>query len=240
MNEHDYTLLGQLSLDAGSWADWFAGTMSALAVVVALAAYPIARRQNQIIDKHREKETGRAIGWKLLKTLNSTMDIERHIRSSLANGEPSYSQGMKFPLVQPLGVPERPLQELNQNETDLLLKAQAAELLAEIDMCIGRYASITYAMNEYKNRHQALFELMPPPVAGQGTKFTHLLTKDEAEKVGPYTAMLEALLDGIIALVDDNVKKAKDALILYERETERYFGKALIKFEMDESVSSGG
>ena len=32
--EHDYTALG-LSLDAGSWADWFAGTMSLGAVVTA-------------------------------------------------------------------------------------------------------------------------------------------------------------------------------------------------------------
>jgi hypothetical protein len=235
VNEQSYTLLGQISLDAGSWADWFAGTMSALAVVVALAAYPIARRQNQIIEKRREKETGRAIGWKLLKTLNSTMDIERHIKTSLAGREPLHPPGMKFPLVQPLGVPERPLQELNQNETDLLLRAQAADLLAEIDMCIGRYASITHAMSEYKNRHEALFELMPSPVASQGIQFTHMLTQHESDKVGPYATMLESLLDGMIKLIDENVKKAKLALALYESETERYFGKALINFEIDES-----
>ncbi len=237
---HDYTLLSQISLDAGSWADWFAGTMSALAVAVALAAYPIARRQNQMNEKRREKEVGRAIGWKLLKALNSTMDIERHIKASLSQRQPLYPSGMKFPLVQPLGVPERSLPELNQNETDLLLRAQAADLLAEIDMCIGRYASITYAMNEYKNRHQALFELMPPPVATEGTQFTHMLNKDEADKVRPYATMLESLLDSMIVLVDENVKKAKNALTLYESETTRYFGKALITFSTDDSLSSGG
>lgn len=235
---HEYTLLSYISLDAGSWADWFSGTMSALAVITALVAYPIAKRQNKAALKQRDKELGRAVGWKLLKVLNSTADIDRHIKSSLVKREPRYPPEMKFPLVQPLGVPERRLEELNQSEVDLLLKAQAADLLAEIDMCIGRYASITYAMNEYKNRHQALFELMPSPVARDGVTFTHSLTKEENEKVSPYAAMLESLLDSIIALLSENMKKANNARILYDKEMKRYFGKPLLEFEIDPTVAA--
>lgn len=232
-----YSLLGFVSLDAGSWADWFSGTMSALAVITALAAYPLARRNRKLDDKRYDKVLGRAIGWKLLKALNNTADIDRHIKTSLAKREPINPHGMKFTLVRPLGVPERPLQELNQSEIDLLLKAQAADLLAEIDMCIGRYASITYALNEYKNRDEALFELMPLPVARTGMTFTHQLTKGDNERVEPYAAMLESLLNGIIVLVNENMHKAKDAVTLYDKDMKRYFGKALLGFEIDTAVA---
>lgn len=232
-----YSLLGFISLDAGSWADWFSGTMSALAVITALAAYPLARRSRNLADKRYDKALGRAIGWKLLKVLNNTADVDRHIRTSLAKREPQNPHGMKFALVRPLGMPERPLQELNQSETDLLLRAQAGDLLAEIDMCIGRYASITYALNEYKNRHQALFELMPPPVTRTGMTFTHKLTKEDNERVEPYAAMLESLLDGIIALVSENMTRARDTVTLYDKDMKRYFGKALVGFEIDPAVS---
>jgi hypothetical protein len=53
--DHDYTLLGFISLDAGSWADWFSGTMSALAVMTALASHPIAKRQRRIEEKERDR-----------------------------------------------------------------------------------------------------------------------------------------------------------------------------------------
>jgi hypothetical protein len=110
--------------------------------------------------------------------------------------------------VRPLGVPDRPVSELNQTEIDFLLKAKAADLLMEIDMCMGRYLSIVYAMNQYKIRHEALFELMPPPVANQGLRFTHELTADQKTKVLPYAIMLDSLLDGVMALSTENLARA--------------------------------
>lgn len=235
--DHEYTLLGLVSLSAGSWAEWFSGIMSALAVITALAAYPIALRQQRSTERRRDAELGRAVGWKALKILNATADIDRHIKAGLARRGDTDPPGLKFPLVQPLGVPERPPQELNQSETDLLLKAKAADLLAEIDMCVSRYASIVYAMNEYKNRHEALFELMPAPVAREGMLFTHILTPEQNARVGPYVAMLESLLDSIIALVEENMAKANAALVQYGSDMERHFGKPLLTFQIDPAVA---
>jgi hypothetical protein len=235
---HTYTLLGLWTLDAGSWAEWVGGFTSAAAVITALAAFPLAKREKRKEERQREIQVGRAVGWKLLRVLNNTADIERHIRTSLANREPLYPPGMKFPLVRPLGVPDRPLQDINQNETDLLLKAQAADLLAEIDMCLSRYSSITYSINECKNRHEALFELMPSPVAMQDMLFTHALTKEEADRIKPYAHMLESLLDGIIALIAENMHKANAAMLLYGKDMERYFGKSLMTFELDPAVAN--
>lgn len=229
---HDYSLLNYISLDAGSWADWFSGTMSALAVTIALLAYPITNFQRKSNERQRDRELNLAIGWKLLKVLNHTGDIDRHFKTSLARINPPHQPSLKFPLVQPMGVPQRLIQGLNQNEIDFLLKAQAANLLAEIDMCISRYSSIEYAMSEYKSRHEALFELMPPPVAREGMKFTHQLTKAENDKVKPYAEMLESLLNSIMALVDENMNRTKETIVMYDNETKRYFGKSLMTIEL--------
>lgn len=225
-----YTLLGLITLDSGSWADWFSGSMSALAVMTALAAYPIAKRQTRKEQRERDREIARAIGWKLLKVLNSTGDIMRHFNSSLAKRKPVFPAGLTFPLIQPLGMPDRFPPELNQSETDFLLKAQASDLLAEIDMCVSRYASIAYAMNEYKNRHEALFELMPAPVASEGSTFTHKLTLEEHERVQPYAIMLESLLDSMIAMTTENLAKSEQATDQYKVDMARYFGKSPLDF----------
>lgn len=236
----EYALLGLVSLEPGSWADWFSGSMSALAVAVALAAYPIANRQKRKADRQRDVEIGRGIGWKVLTLVNQNADIVRHIKGSLAIREPMYPPNMKFPLVRPLGVPDRKPQELNQSETDLLLKSQSAKLLMELELCFGRYSSIIFAMNEYKARHEALYELMPQPVANQGMTFTHRLTPEEAARVKPYTLMLESLLDSMISLLTENTEKLQGCLNQYNLDMARYFGKPLMSFEVDPAVTQGG
>ncbi|ODP36191.1 hypothetical protein [Sphingomonas turrisvirgatae] len=234
---YSYSLLDIITLDAGSWADWFSGVASGLAVIVALSAYPIAKRQRRAEQHERDQEIGRAVGWKLLRVLNHTADINRHIQSGLSSQTQHAPPGFKFPLVRPLGLPERAVLELNQSEIDFLLKAKSAELLMEIDMCVGRYQSIAYSMGEYKLRHEALFELMPPPVANGGTIFSHRLSKEEAARVRPYSIMLDALLDGIIELTRENLARAVAAIKLYNKDMERHFGKPLMDFETDEELA---
>lgn len=227
-----YTLLKVISLEAGSWADWFSGSMSALAVAVALAAYPITKRQKHLEDRQRDAEIGRRIGWKILTLLNQNADIVRHIKTSLASREPMYPPNMKFPRVRPLGVPERRPQELNQSETDLLLKSRSAELLMELELCFGRYASIVFAMNEYRVKHEALYELMPKPVSNEGMTFTHHLTPEDSARIKPYALMLESLLESVIQLMNENTSKIDACLEQYEKDMTRYFGKKLMTFEI--------
>lgn len=233
----EYTLLGLVSLEPGSWADWFAGSMSALAVAVALAAYPISNWQRRKDDRQRDAATGRGIGWKTLTLLNQTADIDRHIKASLAVRETLYPPNMKFPLVRPLGVPERRPPELNQSETDLLLKSQSSDLLMNLELCFGRYSSIVFAMNDYRIRHEALFELLPQPIATEGMRFTHKLSPEDAAKIKPYTLMLESLLDSMIALLRENMEKLQMCVSQYNSDMTRYFGKPLMSFEVDPAVA---
>lgn len=227
---HDYSFLGITSLDSGSWADWFSGTMTAIAVVIALAGPWIAQRQREADQRKAELEIGRLIGWRIWKLLNATRDIQIHIRESLKDPKATMPPGMKFPLVRALGVPGDGPRDIPQSEINLLLNGKAADLLAEIETTTGRYRSILWALNEYKIRQEAFFELMPDPVAVNGTVFTHALTAEQIATVMPHANMLEALLDNIIELVDENVDRIEAALPMYYEEMKKMFGSPLITF----------
>ena len=93
-------------------------------------------------------------------------------------------------------------------------------------------------MNEYRTRHEALYELMPPPVDNDGMRFTHKLTQEEATKIKPYTLMLESLLDNMIILLADNTANLQACLTQYSNSMERYFGKALLTFDVNPHLAS--
>lgn len=233
-----YTLLSFASLEPGSWADWFSGSMSALAVAVALSAYPISKLQKRRDEKQREKEIGRAIGHKIVALLGQNADIDRPIKAGLARRKPTFPPNFKFPLVQPVGIPDRQVRELGQNEINFLLKIDAADLLMEVDMCSGRYSSIVFAMNEYKVRHQALFELMPSPIRHEGMTFTHLLNEEDNKRVMPYMIMLDSLLADIISLLEENSRRLHDSLALYHTAMAKHFGNSLLAIQIDPPLAS--
>lgn len=230
----EYTLLGLVSLEPGTWADWFSGSMSALAVAVALSAYPIANCQKRRADLEREKEIGAAIGHKLTKLISRNADINRHINQSLASKRMGLSPEFRSMLVRPLAVPDWVPQEINQNEIDFLLKAKSSELLVELELSHGRYLSILSALKEFKIRREAIFELLPTPVQNEGTVFSHELDMKEVARVRPYLNMMDSILTDIEDLLKFNVKALELCLVRYQADMKRHFGRPLMSFKFRE------
>lgn len=106
----------------------------------------------------------------------------------------------------------------------------------DLELCFGRYASVVFAMNEYKSRHEALYELIPRPISNKDMTFTHQLSPAETDRIKPYTLMLESLLDSMIALLAENMDILSQCLKQYEADMTRYFGKSLMTFEADPSL----
>lgn len=237
MADHDYSLLGSIVLDAGSWADWFSGTMSCAAVGAALLGYWFVHRQRGSDNKDREKRAAESVGWKALKVFNDTATVAKHLKESLAADVDLGFQPMKFTRVRPLGIPPKSTSDLNQEEIGFLLRAKASGILMELGDAIARYDSIRFSMEQYKARHEALYELMPPPVATEGTLFTHRLSKADKEKITPYAVMLDALLDSIIDLTAEGVEKSQAILMAYTEAMTSYFGKWNLKFEASGDIA---
>ena len=106
-----------------------------------------------------------------------------------------------------------------------------------LEMCFGRYSSIIFAMNEYRGRHEALYELLPTPIANDDMTFTHSLTTEDTHRIKPYMLMLESLLESMITLLNENTDRLRECLSQYDTDMKRYFGKALMDFEIDPSVA---
>lgn len=86
-------------------------------------------------------------------------------------------------------------------------------------------------MSEYKSRHEALYEILPAPIANEGSTFTHILDEAQRTRAKPYMLMLESLLEAMEQLLNENTKKLKLCLEAYGKDTARYFGKPLMEFE---------
>lgn len=221
---HDYTALG-LSLDAGSWADWFAGTMSFAAVAAALYGYWVVHGQRRADAKDLEKKTAETVGWKALQVFNDTATVAKHLKESLADVGSVSFLSHKFARVRPLGIPNRPTEYLTQAEISFLIKVRGADILMELQDALARYDSIRFTMQEYRSRHEALYELMPTPTSANGTLMTHHLDKEQHDKIVPYANMLDELLNSLIELVADGVEASAKILEDYQEKMKAHFGR---------------
>jgi len=227
-----YSFLG-FSLTAGSWAEWFSGAGSFGAVATSLLGYWIVRRQRIGDQNDRDKRAAESVGWKALEVYNETAEIAKYLKARLERAPRTEYQTMKFMRVQPLGVPPKSVPEIAPDEVSILLRAKAARFLMSLSECIKRYESIRFAMQEYKARHEAFYELMPTPVEGDGEFFKHILDKEQRDRVMPYAQMLDKLLANTVDLVAESMGKAQEMLDLYGPAMEKHFGKWGLAFEGD-------
>lgn len=172
---NQYELLG-LTLDAGSWADWFAGTMSFIAVATALGGYWFAMWSKRQDANERDIQASEALGWKIIQTLNINEHIHKHIAEGFAAAA-GFGNQWKFATVRPMALPAYQIADISSGEISSMIRAKAIDHALDLSECIHRLESIRNSMHEYKTRHEALFELLPPPVQGEGTVFSHYLDK---------------------------------------------------------------
>lgn len=105
MPDDKYSLIGLVTLEAGSWADWFSGSMSLAAVGAAFFGYWTVHRQRVQDDRDRDKHAAESVGWKVIKVFNDTATIAKHFKQSLEKDADLTFRKTRFSRVQPLGVP---------------------------------------------------------------------------------------------------------------------------------------
>lgn len=195
----------------GSVADWFSGSASAAAVIVAVGGYGVLEWQRRRDRRDAERVAGRQIGIKLARVLNGTSDIHRHLRAPY-NGPKIEGVGSEelWRTIQPLiGLPDEPGLMLDATETNLLIKIGSTDFMMEQMLATSRYQSLVSSMREYQARYDALYQMTPPPKAMDGLFATHALNEQEYLRLLPYSRALDALIRSLCSMADENVEKCK-------------------------------
>lgn len=224
--DNPYTILGGPTLDAGSWADWFAGVMSFAAVVAALGGYWWSESLRKAERRDRERQAAKQIAVKLFRVINQTDDIRRHLHAKYLGPKlegPDADQ--RWRTIHPLiGLTDDPGLQLDGIEQCLLIDAKANDFLMKMMLVISRYHSIVLCMKEYGTRYDALHSLMPIPREWDGTRAIHQLSQEQLMQMLPYSSALEGIIGSIIDMVADNIKQGNELADQYHSLMVAHFG----------------
>jgi len=213
-------------MNEGTWADWFAGTMSGLAVIAALAGYFIAdwyrRRDRREIDV----ATAQLVGLKLFKVTNSSHDLYRHLWAPYdgpALG--GVADGVElWRTISPLvGLQIDESMRLDASEMGLLVRMEKVTFLTELMLATSRYDSMVLSMREYQTRHEVIHQMTPPPVEMEGRVGKHQLTREEYMRIQPYAVAQEHLVRFIRDMARENVEKCGDLAEQFHPMMKAYF-----------------
>lgn len=216
--------MGQ-AMELGSWADWFSGGASALAVIVAVGGYGFSEWQRGRDRKDREREAGNMIGVKLTRALNLTDDIRRHLCAPY-EGPVMHGDGADemWRRTKPLlGLTEDTSVSLTDAEINLLIRAKQTQFMMDLMLVTARYQSINNSMREYAVRYDAILALMPAPVEMNDAVGVHIMERAQYMKLKPYSNALEALIQGLKVMSKENVDKAKGLVPSYTPMMKAYF-----------------
>lgn len=221
--------LTDISLEPGSWADWFSGTMSALAVVIAVGSYGFSEYRSRREREQQDMAVARRMGVKLLRLINESNGILKQVRPSTS---PPDVEMLKFTHrdVHPLGGLDLTSDlSVDHDEADLALSTGDAEFLSELLLAFDRHRSVYAGLIEYKAKYEALQALHPTPVAMDGQVFTYEWTQGEYLKLAPQIVMIDALLNSVISLARENVVKV-------DRLSENYTRLMRIRFKREKWI----
>lgn len=204
-----HTCLGRLCLASGAWADWFSGSMSALAVVVALAGYFINDLYRRRDSHTRDIATAQLIGLKLWKVMNASHDLYRHVWSDeLQPHIGGHQSGLIWRRTHPMiGIEIDEATRLDAAEMSLLVQIKQVNFLTELVLVISRYESTVLSMKEYRQQYEEIHKMMPIPERMDGAAAIHMLTKEEFLRIQPYSNALEQIILSIRYIINENVER---------------------------------
>lgn len=202
-----YSLFG-FSFEAGSWADWFSGTMSAAAVSVAVGSYWWSERQRKREQSRRNQKTAHQIGLKLASLANDAMSVHRHLfqpyegpKLGHPNDPTKYWRQLK-PLV---GRDDDAVSRLGADEQNLLVEITQVEWLMAFEEALQRHRSVSGSMKEFGIRRQAILEMTPTVKEWAGSIGISEISADDLMRLMPYSIALEHLVVGMRDLSVQNV-----------------------------------
>lgn len=211
--------------------DWVTGVSTAIAVLVALGGYGFLEWQRRASQKVARRSSGHMIGIRLFRILNQTCDFERHFTKSNESVAIEESPHLLPPVHPLIGIRVDPNVTLSADEISLLIEMLETEFLSDLMLAASIYESIVLSLNEYRDRYEALYRMLPAPVSMDGKSAAHLLTREEILAAQPYSIQVFNLMGELRQMTFENVERCKKLGARYHpMMKERFRGEKFISF----------
>lgn len=188
-------LLGLLCMDQGTWADWFSGSMSALAVAVAVSGYFVANRQREGERKGLQREVAQSVAMKLKGMLDDFHSLNEHLSNPMNAERIEGPEGaIRWETIKPLiGLTRKDHLLFTPQEKTVFIDAKETAFVNDLLLVERRHAVAINLMLEYNIRRDALLASQPTPYDFTADIGVTRMTFDQAMAVRPYAMTLQSL-----------------------------------------------
>lgn len=214
-------------MDSGSIADWVSGVGSLLAVVAALVGYWIVHRQ--YVRDQRDKEQGAAyqICFKLTTLIGEASGSHDTLFQPfkteaewLALSDPIEICATQQAMV---GFDETAARDLSESEQNLLLKLKEENFLMDYSEGLARHHSIRSGLIEFKNRHESIVAMLPPPVGVDGSALDLVLSSEQKLGLLPHVIPASTLIMSLREMSIRNIAMLKTLASKFQPTMQRHF-----------------
>ena len=218
-------------MTCASVLNWVTSISTAVAVLVALGGYGFLEWQRRQGLKLARRTSAHMVGIRLFRTLNHSSDFARHFDKYPPRDGPQNVKHL-LPEVHPLvGVTLDPMVRLDSNEIVSLIEAGEAGFLSEVMLAASVYEAIVVSLNEYRERYEALYRMIPAPASMDGKIGSHKLSSQEFLKVKPYSIQLFDLIEELRSMTSENITRCKKLSTQYHPMMKKRFkGEKFISF----------
>lgn len=196
-------------MEAGSVADWFSGTATFLATVVALFSYRWADNQRKNDEKQRRQDSAYQIGYKLATLICDAITSHKALIPEGATLEELKKVDNPFELVgkqQPaVGFGSIMARDLTDAEQNLLMSLREENFLMDMSETFARNETIREGMGIYKLKHEAVTAMLPAPVEISGQMASVGLTQQQMNALWPLVMPAATLLTSMRDLSEQNI-----------------------------------
>ncbi len=222
-------------LEPGTQADWFSGIATALAVVVALGGYWLLEWQRRQGKKEERRKLAHMFGVRCAAIVNRTNDINEHLWNPPNPANLEIADSDLWRRIQPLiGIDVDPLTTLAADEIALLIEIHETELLMKALLASSRYQSLVGSLQEYRNKYDQLFAMMPDPMSVDGLVVTHKLSMEQLLRIMPISNQLNYLIGALRELSRENLELSKILCAEYHPAMKSHFkGEAFLRIGIE-------
>lgn len=199
------------TIDLGSAADWFSGTMAAIAIGLSLWFSRQAGRDQLKRDAKSNRLIAMKTTAKLLIVINSIYGNHKHLTTTPANLSPDRIAEGRWRFTLALeGLTNEGEIGIDPDEFGLFVDGGELQFAMDLSLLARRHSAAVEMMKVYARKRQDLLELMPPPHQIEGLEAVVKVEADQAIALVLRSRALEAMLQQMITHTDEDRRMADD------------------------------